>query len=229
MANASGQSRIYREQVRGAAGGATEHFASGARLVGHAGSSFDFTSARVSLPGSLGQGFVDLTRHLFAAREVASNEEITSGTTAPTYFFGGLLLPDTTPSLDVLSTDDPIMRLQWVSANVDGIMLPPVALPGDVATAGGITVELYGETVGSATAADAAQTIDIRARIGLGDTEMGATHPNFTSTPAWQGITIASGDVVASGHLNLLLVPSAHAGRAINVYGARMSYNKKTS
>lgn len=211
----SGQVPIHIDQ-----GGASMHIDASGHL--------DISSGRVTFPGSLASGSIDLTRHLFGAREMASAEEITSGTTAPTYFFGGLLLTDTTPSLDVLSTADPILRMQWVSANVDTIMVLPFSLPGDLSSAGGLTIQLYGETVGTATAADAEQGFDIKVRSGLGDTEMGATHPNLTSTPGWQGITVASGDLTTN-QINVHLTPSAHAGRALNLYAMRALYTKKTS
>ena len=191
------------------------------------GGTLDITSGKIQLPGSLGLGYMSLGRELFGARETASNEKLTSGTSAPTYFWGGLLLPDTTPSLDLLSTAIPIMRLQWVSGNVDSLALPPVALPQDMATAGGMTIGLYGETIGSASAQDATDALTVNAIFDLG-TDVGTTAPAFTSTPGWKSISISSANIT-TGTLNLRIFPQTHAAQAITLYNMRATYTKRTS
>lgn len=216
----SPQTGIYTQQI-GPGRSATMVFDDGGTL--------DLTSGKVILPGALGIGYLQLGPHLFAAREMASAEKLTSGTTAPSYFFGGILLTDTTPALIALSTADPIACLQWASANVDSILLPPIALPNDMSTAGGFTIELYGETVGTGSASDAADAFTINTHWGVGgSTAGGTTHPNFSSTPSWQGITIASGTVTTNS-LSIILTPLAHAARPINVYNMRASYTRKSS
>lgn len=224
------QSKVYRKQ-----GGREQVVASGGTLTLEAGSTLksegvvDLSSAAVTLPGSLGRGYMDLGDKLFGARQAASGETISSGSTAPTLFFGGLLMPDGAPALKMLSTADPILSLQWASAIVVPVALPPISLPEDLSTAGGLTIELFGEAVGTATTAYANQSFKINARSGVGDTEMGATHPNLTTTPSWKGITLASGDINATAPLNIILTPQTHAGRQLNLYGMRASYTKKTS
>ena len=221
-----GQSGIYKNQH--SSGGTVMTVASGSTFL-LAGGHLDAGAGRITQPGSLAIGYLDLCPHLFTARQLASGETVASGTSDPSAFFGGVLMPDgVTPSLALLSSLDRISRLSWTSAQVAAIKLPPIAMPGDLATAGGLTIELYGESVGSGTASDAEAGFDIRCWADLGDTEMGATHPNFTTTPSYQGITLASGDVT-TGVLNVILVPSAHAGRAINLYGMRARYTKRTS
>lgn len=217
-------SKIYREQ-----GGSTMVVASGGSVRFERGSTFELATGvtvkglGANLPGNLASGVLDLNSQLFHARELASAETLSSGSSAPTLFFYGQLGPDTTPVLNLTSSGDQSMYLNWVSANVDGIKLDPIALPVDLSTAGGLTLELKGESIGTGTASDAKSCLDIRCWSGVGDTEMGATHPDFTSTPSWKGITVASGDLT-TGLLNITLVPQAHAGRGIRVYGARARY-----
>ena len=224
--SASGQTRIYKEQHGGA--DTTMVVASGGTVRLEAGGHMDASAGRITMPGSLARGYINLGPNIFNARQAASGETISSGSTAPTLFFGGLLMPDGAPSLKMLSTADPILMLQWASAVVVPIALTPISMPGDMSTAGGLTIDLFGESVGTGTASDAISAFKINARMGVGDTEMGATHPNFTSTPSYQGITLASGDLTTN-QLSIILTPQAHAGRAINLYGGRISYAKKTS
>lgn len=200
-----------------------------ATMVFDDGGTLDLTSGKVILPGALGIGYINLGANLFGARNAASAEKITSGSSAPTAFWGGLLMPDGNPALNLLSTADPIYMIQWASAQVAAIAMLPFSIPNDFSTAGGLTIELYGETVGTASASDAVDAVTINPHFGVGGaTTFGSTHPNFSSTPSWQGITIASG-TVTTNDVSVILTPSAHALRAINLYGARASYNKKSS
>lgn len=209
----SPQSGIYTDQHAGR--NATMHFDAGSKL--------DVQALQ------LGQGLIDISPYIFTAREVASGESITSGTTAPAYFFGGLLLPDTSPALLLSASDAQTFYLNYASAVVDGIKLPPVAMPNDLSTAQGLTVSLYGEVIGTATAADAAQGFDIRCWGGIGaTTEFGSTHPNFTSTPSYKSISITSANT-PTDVLNITLIPQAHAGRAIRLYGGKIAYTRVTS
>lgn len=227
-------SKIYKTQGATAqvfSSGTEAQFTSGSELNVGVGATANFTSGTVKMPGSLAKGYIDLGPYLVQARELASAETMLAGTSAETAYWGGMLIggsTGTTPGLALTSTGDQSLYLNWASANVDGIKLPPIFMPGDMSTAGGLTIGLYGETVGSATAADAKQAFDIRCWMDLGDTEMGATHADFTSTPSYKSIALASGDV-STGILNITLAPEAHAGRAIQLYGGRIDYTKKTS
>ena len=218
----SPQSGIYRDQHTGR--NTTMHV----DADGH----IDITSGSITLPGSLGQGYIDLGPYIFGARQLASAEQFIAGTSAETAFWGGILVGNGatagTPAMVLTASGDQSFYLNWASAIVTAIKLPPVFMPGDMSTAGGLTIGLYGESVGTATASDAAAGFDIRCWMDIGDTEMGATHPNFTSTPALQTISLTSGNV-STGVLNITLVPSAHAGRAFRLYGGRIAYTKKTS
>jgi hypothetical protein len=203
----SGQAKVYVKQ------GATEQ-------VIDAGGYFNAASGAVLMPGSLAKGYIDLGPYIFQARKMASGETLTTAS-------GSVIDPDV-GSVALTSTGDQSLYVGWASAAVNGIKLPPIAMPGDMSTAGGVTIGLYGETVGSASAADTKDALDIRCWMDVGDTEMGSTHPDFTSTPALRTITLTSANV-STGILNITLVPEAHAARAIRLYGGRIGYTKKTS
>lgn len=234
MADLTYQSKVYHERESSAevvASGGKIRVESGGEINLESGGVFNGSSGQVNLPGSLAKGYIQLGPYLMGARQLASAENFIAGTSAESGFWGGMLIQGATaatPQMSLTSTGDQSFYLEWASAVVVGIKLPPIEMPGDMSTAGGITVNLYGETVGSASAADAKDAFDIRAWMGIGDTEMGATHPDFTSTPDYKSITLASGDVT-TGVLNLTLVPEAHAARAIRLYGGRIDYTKKTS
>ena len=177
------------------------------------------------LGANLRVGTIPLGGHLFAGRKLASAETLATG------LAGQLLTTTGDPSIELTSSGDQSAYLNYASAIVVGLKLPPIALPRDFSTAGGLTLELLGESVGTGTASDAAAAFDIRAWAGLGDTEMGSSHPNFTSAPTWQGVTLASGDVLApttdiAATINVTLTPLAHAGRAFRVYDMRARYTR---
>lgn len=219
MASSGYNAGVFRRQ-----GGNEMVVSSGATFQFDAGSVLNFATG-VTLTGFPGEK--DLTPNLFGGRVLASGETIASGSTAPAAFFGGLFMPDGAPSL-TQSTVDHALYLNWASAIVTAVKCIPFTIPSDLSTAGGLTIELKGESIGTATASDAIAAVDIRCWSGLGDTEMGATHPDFTSTPTWKGITLASGDIT-TGLMNWTLVPQTHAARAIRIYGARARYLRRTA
>ena len=191
--------------------------------------SLNMASGKVTLPGSLGIGYINIGSNLFGGRNAASNETIASGTSAPTAFWGGLLMPDGQPAMKFVSSADKVFMLQWASAVVAAVALLPVSLPNDMSTAGGLTIEFFGETYGTGSATDAVDALNITPHFGIGgSTALGTTAPDFTSTPSWKGITVASGSVTTND-VSITVWPGAHALRGIQVYGGRISYTKKTS
>lgn len=196
------------------------------------GGTLDMTSGTFVPPGAQARGYIGLGTHLFTARNAASGETVASGSTTPTAFYGGMLMPDGQPSLGFNTTVGRIPALSWASANVAAIVLPPIAMPADLSTAGGLTFELFGEIVGTASAADAVDAITVAAHFAAltsaSDANVGTTHPSFTSTPSWKGITIASGSL-STNSLSVILTPQAHAAQILRVYNARMSYQRKTT
>ena len=177
--------------------------------------------------GNLATGTIDLGAHLFAARELSSGDNFASGSTAPTMFFEGVLGVDTTPAFSNLTSGDQTFALTWASNNTDTIKLPPIALPADFSTAGGVRVDLLGESIGTGTASDAIAAIQVRAWCGIGGADLGSTHPNFTSTPSYQTVSLSTGNL-ATTVLNLTLTAQAHAGRPIRLYGLRVRYTRTT-
>ena len=209
----SPQSGIYIQQ----------HTGRNASMYVDAGSVLNLAAG--TLAGALATGTIDLGAHLFAARELSSAENFASGTSAPAYFWGGMLYNESTPALALNTTLDETASVFWIGGNVDAIKLPPVALPSDLSTAGPMTIELYGETVGTASAADAIQSVQSKIWMGIGGTVLGTTQPSFTSTPSWQGTAVASGSLTTDV-MNIILLPQAHANRGIRVYGARARYRR---
>jgi hypothetical protein len=202
--------KVYRKQ-----GGAEMVIASGGTLTLEAGAVVNGLSH--SLSGNLASGTIDLGPYLLSARKMSSAEN----------FATGALHITTTgnPSLEVNSTVDGAGYLNWASADVTAIQLPPISMPADFAPGGGLRIDLFGESVGTGTASDAAAGFDVRCWSGQGDTEMGATQPNFTSTPGYQTVALASGDL-STAPLTVRLVPQAHAGRAFRLQGGRIRYNR---
>jgi hypothetical protein len=205
-ANYDGQAKVYRTQ-----GATAMVVASGGRITVEPGGAI--AGLTVEIP---------LGAHLFGARELSSGENFASGTSAAAMYWGGFLDKDTTPNLGIVSTADQTPYVQWASANVDGIRFPPVTLPQHVSSADGLTVEVYGESIGTGTASDAIAAVKINVWNGVGGANLGATHADFTSSPSWKTVSIASGSVVPNVPFNISLVPQAHAGRALRIYDARI-------
>lgn len=219
MAASNSAIGIWTESTTGR--GATMHYDEDGHL--------DLTSGSIQLPGSLGRGYMNIGSHLFAGRNAASNETIASGSSAPAAFWGGLLMPDGVPAMKFRSSGAKEWMLDWATAGVAAVAMLPVSLPDDMATAAGLTIEFFGETYGTASATDAKDCLTITPHFGIaGSTALGATAPDFTSTPSWKGITVASGSVTTD-EVTITVWPQAHALRGLRVYGARIGYTKKTS
>src|SRR3990167_8311257 len=145
-----GQSRVYRRQ------GATEiTVASGGRVVVEAGGVLDASAGAVTLPCSQMQGRIDLGPYIFAARQLASAETLTTAS-------GSVVNPDGAAAVALVSTADQSLHLNFASAVVAGIKLPPIAVPTDLSTAGGMTIGLFGESIGAGTASGAEAGVVIR-------------------------------------------------------------------
>ena len=64
---------------------------------------------------------------------------------------------------------------------------------------------------------------------GIGDTEMGGTTANLSSTLAEVTRTLVAADITGHplGFLNISLTPGAHANDEIELYAAWIEYTKK--
>ena len=147
-----GHSRIYRE-TGGSSGSTALVFASGGVARGEAGSSLswagvaDFTSARVTLPGSLGRGYIPLVARGVKATATASGL-VTAWTTA------------LNPALVNTDITSGYSGYRWATANLNPLHFEPVRVPLDFSSAGGLNVH----TIASGAAANAtnAKTVMIR-------------------------------------------------------------------
>lgn len=234
---ASGQTRIYKEQDQNASN-TTMIVASGGVIKVEPGGLIDLTTAAglisfatgeiaaADLAGDLSSGTLALGSHLVRGMKLASAETLATGIAVQ------LLTTTGNPSIELTSTGDQSLYVEWASAQTVGVKLPPIALPADFSTAGGAALDLFMQTLGSATAEDADAAMDVRVWAGIGDTEMGSTVA-ISSAAQWRTVTLTSGNVLGpdstvGGFLNVTLVPTAHAGRPWRVYDMRMRYTRSS-
>ncbi len=173
-----------------------------------AGGYLNAASGKVQLPGVLGKGYIDLP--LQRAMEVSSADSLNA------------LTSGTAPYIARINAGtDPKARIAWTS-NADPVQWD-VMLPGDLSTAGGMVLGLYGEISSGAVNGWVADV-----RFGVGDADAGSTKGPITSAPALYSIPIASGDVIANAPMSVA-VGLATASGTVSLYGARLEYTKKTS
>lgn len=227
-----GQSRIYTEPQRGSSNRQTTMvYASGAQVNVEAGASWQFdgqlnaASGRITLPGVLGRGFL--------------NFDLGGGFAKTTATASGLVSPLATgvqPSLKTFETTDNRWqsRLRWTTAAgaTNVFVLPPIRIPNDLSTAGGLKVHLNGERSSAQATDGGSGAVQVRVYANVasttGNTNIGTTH-ELTSAPGESTADIASGSVPASGLLTVVLVPNGHSSTPIDLYGGGFSYQKKTS
>lgn len=137
-------------------------------------------------------------------------------------------VPDgnTDPVLErVNGATDKALRLRWAAASVVEVQFPPLIIPAAAQTANAATVYLHCEKDANANTV----TIDVQAFAGKGDTEMGAATATIAQALGRYSATIAAADLgaaaAAGSFLNLSLVPSAHAGDALHLYGAAVEFD----
>ena len=212
MAGSSGYSvGIFRRQ-----GGNEMVVSSGSSFVVDAGGVFTFngtlnaSGGAVVLPGVLGRGYINLP--LGDAMEVSSADSLNPLTSGTNPLIGR-----------INAGTDPKARIRWASGTgATDLVQWDVHLPPDVATAGGMTLNLYGEkTSGTSNALEA------RIFFGVGDTNAGSTVA-LTSSPANAAITIASGDIVANTPVAIIVGPQSVSGN-VDLYGARLTYTRLSS
>src|SRR5512146_1645649 len=136
----SGQAKVYVEQ------GATEQ-------VIDAGGYLNAASGKVTLPGVLMKGYINLA--LGDAMEVSSADSLNAMTSGTVPLIGR-----------INAGTDPKGRLQWTS-NADSVQWD-LMLPGDLSTAGGMTLDIYGEIASGAVNGWVADV-----RFGVGDANAG--------------------------------------------------------
>lgn len=220
-----GQARIYRKQ--GATGFVV---ASGGEITVEAGGEINASAGMLTLPPNLKRGFLSLD--ILSARSLASGENYITANVTVTgtnlgASIGGILHAGSVPTLTVNSTDARGAVLTWASGQTPVIAFPPVPIPPDFSSAGGLTYHALAER----TSDNASNNVlDFRVWAGQTATNVGTTGTTMTTTPAEYSITVASGSVGAHpGVWNFHLVPGTHTNNAVRVFAAWVEYDKRTS
>lgn len=132
---------------------------------------------------------------------------------------------NTAPTLQRINqATDKALRVSWAAASVAELQFPPVPPPPDLDDTAPIEVHLICAKDANANTVN----IDVQTFFGVGDTECGAATPTIAQARAECAVTLAASDVPAAPEvLNLSLVPSAHAGDALYLDGARLEYARK--
>lgn len=169
------------------------------------------------LQGNLALGYIHLditTARIIATNAIQNTTEagVPDGNTAG-------------PKLErVNGATDKALRLTWAANEVNEIQFAPVLLPPDLDTDAVVKVRLVcGKDANANTV-----TIDVQAFADVGDTEMGAATATIAQARAAYDVELAAADIPAHPTvLNVSLVPSAHAGDALYLYGAGIIYTRK--
>lgn len=142
---------------------------------------------------------------------------------------GGILTNDSTPSYARVSgATDRALRISWLVSDVDEVQFPPVPMPPDLNSGQDLTIHLLARM---AAGSMDTPNFDVRVFDAIGDTEMGGTTANLSTTLAELTRTIVAADI--SGHplgfLNITLTPGAHntAANTVELYAAWIEYTKK--
>lgn len=204
-----GQSRVYRRQ------GATEiTVASGGRVVVEAGGQIDASAGAMTLPGSLGRGYIPLVPIGVKTTATASG-----------------IVPITATSVNPKLTNPDItsgyLGWEWSTAagNINDLYFAPIRVPSDLATAGGLSVHV----VASGAAANATNALNVRMRAGTATAAILTTHV-LAAAPVETTAVIASGSVPATGFMSFSAAPeNAHASGNVRLLAAGLSYQRRTS
>jgi hypothetical protein len=209
---------VYRKQ------GATE-------MVIDTGGTLNAASGKVNLPPNLKRGFVPL--NLFGARALASGETYNSfqvsatGAALPTGSVGGLLAAGTVPFLGAFSTAAKAAVVQWASGSVQAIAFPPIPVPPDFSSAGGLSIHAIAERT-SDNASD--NVLDFRFWANTNASNKGTTGATMTTTPAEYSAAVSSAEAGAHpGSWNVHIVPGTHTNNAVRLFNAWIEYTRVTS
>lgn len=138
---------------------------------------------------------------------------------------GGRPDGNTAPTLQRVNQDtDKALRVSWAGGSQVELQFPPVMLPNDLDDAAPVFVDLVcGKDANANTVA-----IDVQVFFDVGDTECGASSGTIAQAKAMYSAEVAAADVPADPTvMNISLVPGAHAGDALYLYGARVRYTRK--
>ncbi len=121
------------------------------------------------------------------------------------------------------------LRILWPTGSLLEIALEEVYMPPDIDADKDITIHLVGEMSGGA---DTTTSIDVHVFDSSGDTEMGGSTGNFTSTRTEFTVTISAADLTGHplGWLSISLVPAgAHGTDTLQVSSAWIEYTRKAA
>ena len=220
------QTKVGREQ-----GGSTFFVASGGFIRVDPGGNINAASGSITLPPNLKRGDVPLD--IFAVRTLASGETFqsfnvsASGAALPTGSLGGLIGAGTVPNLAMLSTAAQAPHISWASGQTAVVAFPPVPIPPDFSSAGGLTIHAIAER-----ASDNASNnvLDFRFFANQTATNKGTTGTTMTSTPAEYSITVSSAESGAHpGVWNFQILPGTHTNNAVRLFSAWAEYSRVTS
>ncbi len=161
-------------------------------------------------------GFIPLS--LGSLRDIAANE------------IGVHLDDTTTPEFARIdSATDKGLQVLWITGNLDEVAWPEVYMPPDLDSDQDITIHIVGEMSGGT---DTTTSIDVQVFDSSGDTEMGGSTGNFTSTRTEFTVTISAADITGHplGWLSISLVPAgAHAADTLAIFSAWIEYTRKVA
>lgn len=235
------QPKVYREQgasafvvaasgkIRVESGGAIA-VESGGEITLQAGGVLNASAGSITLPANLKRGYIPLD--LFAGRILSSAENllgIVVNTTGAELgaSVGGLLNAGSIPTLTMNSTVNGAALLTWASGQNAAVAFPPIPIPPDFASAGGLSIHAIAER-----ASDNASNnvLDFRFWNGANTSEKGTTGATMTSTPAEYSAVISSAEVGGHpGYWNVRIVPGTHTNNAVKVYAGWLEYSRATS
>lgn len=167
----------------------------------------------VHLPGSLGRGYLALAA--IGAKTTATSSGISAITGAS----------GTTALIGMINSgvSGPV-GYRWATNNGFRLYFAPVRIPDDFATADPVYVHYTAEnSSGSTREANVIVHAGVTATANLGTT--GA----LSSTPQERTVTLSTGSIPASGYLSVAWAPTSGATGTVSLYGAGISYGKKTS
>ena len=220
------QPKVYREQ-----GASALVIASGGTLRVEAGGTLNLASGTLSLPTNLRRGFVPLD--IFAVRTLASGETFqsfnvsASGAALPTGSVGGLIGAGTIPALAMFSTAAMAPHALWASGEQAAIAFPPVPIPPDFSSAGGLTIHAIAERSSDGASNN---VLDFRFWANVNATEQGTTGSTMTTTPAEYSITVSSAEAGAHpGVWNIQIVPGTHTNNKVRLFSAWAEYDRASS
>lgn len=220
-----GQARVYRKQ-----GATAMVIASGGTLEVQPGGTINLSSGSITMPTNLAVGYRPLD--IFAARVLTSAEQFIgvnfsgSGISLGSSV-GGLLNAGSVPTLTMNSSLNQAAVLTWASGQTAAIAFPPIGIPPDFSSAGGLEVHLHGSRTSDGASNNA---FDVRFWANANTSNKGSSCTTLTTSPTEKFVAISSAEVGAHpGYWNIGIQPGTHTNNAVKLWSAWLEYTKRTS